>query len=147
MTAEAASRCRRVVEKMRVASPPRTARQHLGDRRRREVGSGQPAEALVDAACRQQSLPAPGQREDRGDRDYGCEREVAEIGVREHVGRLADVDLPDDVRDRERGQQDRGHDTDRRGGCTHRVSSRLRSEGATALPLRLATPESSSCAP
>ena len=101
---------RRLHDADRVASE--RGRKHLPGRVRDEVGTGQPRHALVDRVRGEQ--PAPAQREHRNgaDHDHDRQREPGEIRVGEDVERRAEVDLPDEVRDRG-GRQDERPDLPR----------------------------------
>ncbi len=99
---------RRLVDPDRVSADRR--REYLACRIGDEVGPRQPGNAVLDALRPQHQLPAPRHREDRHDHDREREEEVERVGVRDHVDRLADVDLPEDVRGAEprdeQGQRD-----------------------------------------
>ena len=78
----------------------------------------------------QEAAPAERERRNRPDHDPHGEREPGDAGVPEHVDRRAEVDLPDEVRDRRPREQERADDA---GGSSHawaRTSS-VRSSYAT----------------
>src|SRR5207244_6492390 len=104
-------------------------RQHLPGGVRREVGSGEPAEVVLDPAPGEEPLPAPGHRQNGDDHDPDRAEEVAEPGIAEHVDGLADVDLPEDVGGAKAGHDERRRDADRppphplNDACTRRSAS------------------------
>ena len=77
-----------------------------------EVRAGQPGDAVLDALRLQQQLPAPGHWRDGEERDPDRQREVPGIGVGKDVQRLADVDLPEDVGERQAGDRERQDEPD-----------------------------------
>src|SRR5581483_3395317 len=68
----------------------------------------EPRERGRDASGREQPLPPPRHRRHHREGDGRRGGEVPELRVREQVRRLADVDLPDDVRDAEPGENQGG---------------------------------------
>ena len=92
--------------------PSERRREHLAGRVRDEVGTSQPRDALVDRMRGEQ--PPPAQREHRDGRghDHDRQREPGEVRIGEDVERRAEVDLPDEVRDRG-GRQDERPDLTR----------------------------------
>ena len=66
-----------------------------------EVGARQPGQPLAHPLRREQPLPALRHRDDGQDHDRDREQEPPRARVGEHVGGLAEVDLPDEVRDGE----------------------------------------------
>src|SRR5581483_278119 len=113
----------------RLEDPPRVAthrrRQHLAERVGDEVGARQPRDAVVDAARREQPLPAPRHRRHGDERERGGQDEPRNAGGADHVRRLAEVDLREDVRDRKRRDEQRRTDAERafhpaRRACTRR---------------------------
>jgi hypothetical protein len=85
-------------------------RQDLPGRVRNEVGARQPRQPFAHPLRGQQPPPALGHRNDGQKHDRDREQEPPEVGIREHVERLLDVDLPDEVRDREAGEEQRQPD-------------------------------------
>ena len=92
----------------RVAADGR--RQDLAGGVRDEVRARQPPEMLDDPLRRQQ--PAPPHRHGQSGHDHDRDRqgEPPEVGRREDVPRLLDVDLEEDVRDRQRRQREPDRD-------------------------------------
>jgi hypothetical protein len=82
-------------------------RQDLSRRVRDEVGPREPGERLVHALGTEQLLPPPRQRNGGHDHDRRRGREVPEVGVGEDVDRRLEVDLPDEIRDGEPGDEQR----------------------------------------
>src|SRR5205823_5433861 len=87
-----------------------------------EVGAHEPREPVVDPARGEQLLPAPGHRPDRKHHDREREEEVADAGVRQDVPDPPDIDLPDDVRGAEAGNDERRRDPE---GTPPQVSDNL----------------------
>ena len=85
-------------------------RQHLARGVGDEVGANEPGEPVVDPADAQQLLPAPRHRPDREHHDRHGAQEVAQVRVREQVQRPREVDLPDEVRSAEAGDEQRRAD-------------------------------------
>ena len=79
-------------------------RQDLPRGVRDEVRPRQPGERVLDPLRGEQPLPAQRHRQRRHDHDRDREREPPRIGVEQHVDRLLQIDLPDEVRDREPGE-------------------------------------------
>jgi hypothetical protein len=52
-------------------------------------------------------LPPPGQGDRRRDHDRRGRREVREVGIAEHIERGVEIDLPDEIRDGEPGDEQR----------------------------------------
>src|SRR4029077_7021388 len=104
-------------------------RQYLAGRVGGEVRAQEPAEVVVDPAAGKKLLPAPGHRHDGDDHDPDGAEEVRQVGVPQDVDRLADVDLPDDVRGTEAGDDEGRADPDRpalhavKAACTRRSAS------------------------
>ena len=69
-------------------------------------------ERVVDSACAEQELPAPGLRRYGDEREHGREREPAQAGRADDVRRLAEVDLRDEVGDRKTGDEERREDAE-----------------------------------
>ena len=87
-------------------------RQDLPRRVRDEVGARQPRQALAHPLRGQQPPPALGHRDHRQRHDRDREQEPPRARVRDHLGRLTDVDLPDEVGDREGGEEQRRRDAE-----------------------------------
>src|SRR5574340_939243 len=95
-------------------------RQDLPRGVRDEVRAGEPAEPLQDAVRREQAPPPGREDRDRQHHDRDREDEPAEARLPQHVHRRPEVDLPDEVADRGRGQNDRAEEADAAG---HRSAS------------------------
>ncbi len=88
-----------------------------------EVSPGQPRQPLVHALRPEQPAPALGHRHDRERHDRDREQEPPRARVGEDLGGLADVDLPDEIGDREARQRERREDAD---PALHAPRSRIR---------------------
>ena len=124
---------RRLVDPRRVAAERR--RQHLPGRVADEVRAHEPRERVVHAARGEQPLPAPRHRPDRADHDRERGEPPAGARVREHVRRLAEVDLPDDVGGAEAGDDERradAHGSRHATASTGPVTSRMRAAASAA---------------
>ena len=108
----------RLVDANRVAADRR--RQDLAGRVRDEVGTREPAQSVLDPLCSEQQLPAPGHREDGHDHQEEREQQVPGIRVADHAQRPAEVDLPDQVRGAEPGDEQRQGDAD--AAAAHRLN-------------------------
>src|SRR5215203_828193 len=109
---------RRLVDANRVAAD--RGRQDLAGRVRHEVGTREPAQSVLDTLRAEQQLPAPGHREDRHDHQEERKQQVPRIRVADHAQRAAEVDLPDQVRGTEPGDEQRQSDAD--GAAAHRLN-------------------------
>ena len=115
---------RRLVDARRVAADRR--RQHLADGVGDEVRTGEPGQAFVDATRTEQLLPAPGHRKDRDEDQERRHQDPLLIGAAEDVQRLTDVDLEEDVADRERRNDERRREAQARAHPAKRAWTRRR---------------------
>ena len=150
--AEALVPARRLVDARRVAAE--RGREHLAGGVADEVGAHEAAERLVHAARGEQPLPAPRHRPHGADHDRDRREPPGDARVREHVARLPEVDLPQDVRGAETGD-DEGrsdahsarHATASAGTVTKRTrladSAAAASASARVLPVARIIPERS----
>ena len=96
---------RRLDDADRVAAERR--REHLTGRVCDEVRAREPGHALEDVVRSEEPAPAQREHRDGDDHDRHGECEPREVRVREDVERRAELDLPDQVRDRRGGQDER----------------------------------------
>src|SRR5438105_2338148 len=87
--------------------------EHLADHVRDEVRADEPRKSVLDALRPEQPLPAPGHRPHGHDHDRERGDEVGQPCVRELVPGAVEVDLRDEVRDREPRHDERAEDAQR----------------------------------
>ena len=126
--AEAGMALRRLVDPRRIATD--RSREDLSNRVRDDVRTGQPGKGLVDTSHAQQHLPAPGLWRHRDDGEERRQPEPGRIGVGDDVACPAEVDLREDVGDREAGDHEGGAEPHRlalqhraKRSCTRRRAS------------------------
>ncbi len=110
---------------------PERRRQQLPGGVRDEVGAGEPGQMLDDPVRAKE--PAPAQREhgDGQHHDQGRDEEPAEARLLEHVDRRSEIDLPEEIRDRCRREEQRPDSPDATGHGRPARTSSVRSSYAT----------------